>query len=613
MKSTWHPGKALVQGGFLGLTALALGGCASLAEMFPGAAAARAAPSATQIAEYQLDVQAPPALRTLLLAHLDLARYAPADQHVSAQELGRLAAAAPQQARELVETEGYFNPQVTVNLGRELPAKVTLSLIPGPQAKVSNTQLNFAGAIESPETSGSLPLRQRLLSHWPMQPGHVFTQKAWAEAKTGLLNQTRAQGYPLAHWAATAAQVRTETNSVELTLRLDSGPLVRLGELQIEGLLQQPRSSVERLAGFETGAPYTEKALLDFQERLIKTTLFDRVSVDIQPQAANAEATPVSVRLHEAPLQQATLSLGYQSSTGPRIGGDYLNRHPFGLDMRSRFKLNLGQDKKTADLELSSHPQADMQRNLASVAVEQLTIVEKTTLNLRARLGRIRETDSQDHLYYLETLRARETDPQGQVRAGAISVNSQWTRRRLDSLLLPTDGYAASLLLGLGRADNSVASSGLFGQAHAKLYAYKAFAGGWWGSARTEWAQVFAADPIGLPEALRFRAGGDESVRGHGQGDLGPKDADGNPTGGRVLWTGSVELAHALTADMPNVLGAAFFDAGQAASGWRGFKPVHAYGLGLRYRSPLGTMKLDLARAPELQRWRIHFTLGVAM
>ena len=613
MKSTWHPGKALVQGGFLGLTALALGGCASLAEMFPGAAAARAAPSATQIAEYQLDVQAPPALRTLLLAHLDLARYAPADQHVSAQELGRLAAAAPQQARELVETEGYFNPQVTVNLGRELPAKVTLSLIPGPQAKVSNTQLNFAGAIESPETSGSLPLRQRLLSHWPMQPGHVFTQKAWAEAKTGLLNQTRAQGYPLAHWAATAAQVRTETNSVELTLRLDSGPLVRLGELQIEGLLQQPRSSVERLAGFETGAPYTEKALLDFQERLIKTTLFDRVSVDIQPQAANAEATPVSVRLHEAPLQQATLSLGYQSSTGPRIGGDYLNRHPFGLDMRSRFKLNLGQDKKTADLELSSHPQADMQRNLASVAVEQLAIAEKVTLNLRARLGRIRETDSQDHLYYLETLRARETDPQGQVRAGAISVNSQWTRRRLDSLLLPTDGYAASLLLGLGRADNSVASSGLFGQAHAKLYAYKAFAGGWWGSARTEWAQVFAADPIGLPEALRFRAGGDESVRGHGQGDLGPKDADGNPTGGRVLWTGSVELAHALTADMPNVLGAAFFDAGQAASGWRGFKPVHAYGLGLRYRSPLGTMKLDLARAPELQRWRIHFTLGVAM
>lgn len=611
MKPAWHPGKALVQSVFLGLTALALGGCASLAEMFPGATAARAAPQATQVAEYQLEVQAPPALRTLLLAHLDLARYAPADQQVSAQELGRLAAAAPQQARELLETEGYFNPQVTVNLGRELPAKVTLSLIPGPQAKVSSHSLNFAGAIESPQTSSGL--RQRLLNQWPMQPGHLFTQKAWAEAKTGLLNQARAQGYPLAHWAATAAQVRTESNSVELTLLLDSGPLVRLGELQIEGLVQQPRSSVERLTGFETGAPYTEKALLDFQERLIKTTLFDRVSVDIQPQAATAEATPVSVRLHEAPLQQATLSLGYQSSTGPRIGGDYLNRHPFGLDMRSRFKLNLGQDKKTADLELSSHPQADMQRNLASVAVEQLTIAEKVTLNLRARLGRIRETDSQDHLYYLETLRARETDPQGQVTAGAISANSQWTRRRLDSLLLPTEGYAASLLVGLGRADNSVASSGLFGQAHAKLYAYKAFAGGWWGSARTEWAQVFAADPIGLPEALRFRAGGDESVRGHGQGDLGPTDADGNPTGGRVLWTGSVELAHALTADMPNLLGAAFFDAGQAASGWRGFKPVHAYGLGLRYRSPLGTMKLDLARAPELQRWRIHFTLGVAM
>ena len=137
--------------------------------------------------------------------------------------------------------------------------------------------------------------------------------------------------------------------------------------------------------------------------------------------------------------------------------------------------------------------------------------------------------------------------------------------------------------------------------------------GGWYGCARTEWGQIFAAQSVGLPEKLRFRTGGDESVRGYGFEDLGPSDALGNPTGGRVLWNGSVELAHAFVPSLPDLLGAAFVDAGHAAPSWGEFKPTTSLGLGLRYRSPLGTLRLDYARATALQRWRLHFSVGIAL
>ncbi|MGS0758118.1 BamA/TamA family outer membrane protein, partial [Roseateles sp. GG27B] len=121
----------------------------------------------------------------------------------------------------------------------------------------------------------------------------------------------------------------------------------------------------------------------------------------------------------------------------------------------------------------------------------------------------------------------------------------------VDSTLLPTDGFTASLLLGAGRADSSMASSGVFGSARVNLHGYKPLPGLWFAIARAEVAQIVAADQVGLPEKLRYRAGGDESVRGYGFENLGPVDIYGNPTGGKVLATASMELAHNLIPSMP--------------------------------------------------------------
>src|SRR5260221_131366 len=81
----------------------------------------------------------------------------------------------------------------------------------------------------------------------------------------------------------TNARVDAAANRVELALLIDSGPLFHVGALRVEGLQRYDEDSVRKLANFSPGEPYSEKLLLDFQERIQKLGLFEGASVEIDP------------------------------------------------------------------------------------------------------------------------------------------------------------------------------------------------------------------------------------------------------------------------------------------------------------------------------------------
>jgi translocation and assembly module TamA len=78
-----------------------------------------------------------------------------------------------------------------------------------------------------------------------------------------------------------------------------------------------------------------------------------------------------------------------------------------------------------------------------------------------------------------------------------------------------------------------------------------------------------------------------------------------------VLFTASAEIARPILPKLPELWGAAFIDAGRAAMRWRDLEPAVGIGVGVRYRSPVGPVKLDLAWGEEVQRLRLHLTVGV--
>ena len=186
-------------------------------------------------------------------------------------------------------------------------------------------------------------------------------------------------------------------------------------------------------------------------------------------------------------------------------------------------------------------------------------------------------------------------------------------------MLLPTKGYTLSTQGAVGyahgreiREDGITDGRGPFSRAYGRLTWYKPLGGDWYATLRTEAGQVFARDSVGVPDTLLFRAGGDESVRGYAYRTLAPVDIDGTIIGGNVLATASVEVAHPLAPSLPNLWGAVFVDAGRAALSWTDFKPARGYGVGVRYRSPVGPLRVDLAYGEELRKFRLHLSVGIA-
>lgn len=567
----------------------------------------------------QLHIVAPDGVRQLLERYLDLARAValPDAASVGETEWSRLVAAAPAQIKTILQPLGYFNPQVAVARTPGTPPQVRLSVDTGPQAKVARSNFEIEGDLVDQTSAEALALRESLQAQWPLHAGAAFTNPLWADAKGSVLAKLRAEGYASASWAGTSAEVDAGTQSVRVFAVVDSGPLYRAGEIEVEGLQIQDAERVKALARFNPQTTLTEAALLDYQDQLIKTGLFDQVSVSLEPNPASAGAAKVLVQLREAPRQAATVGLGYSANTGPRTSLEHVNRRLFDRAYTARNKFVLGRDEQSWNGEISTHPNADAQRYIVGGTLDRLLTSSDLVLSQRARLGRSTEARGLEKLVFVEAERARECSRAAAVVLAcsdlvAYSANLHLTWRDLDSAVLPTRGYTLQWQGGAGLASGSGTQRGGFGRVYARATGYLPLGQSWYGQARLEGGRVLSAGDVNVPDSQRFRAGGDDSVRGYPYRTLAPLKADGSITGGRMEWTASAEIAHPFTANLPSVWWAAFIDAGRAANTVQDLSPALGYGLGVRWRSPVGPLRVDLAYGQELRKVRLHLSVGIA-
>lgn len=604
---------------------LGLGACSMLPWRDEPAAADNApaapAPAASSAAEatYHLEVDAPRDLRTLLVTYLDLARFEGAAQAegITEGELNRLANASPAQAKTLLETEGYFAADVTVS--REtatdgLPL-IRLKVSPGPRATVSELDLKADGELQQLAEAGdkdALTLLERIKERWSLPPGEAFRQAAWNAAKNGALANLRSEGYPSARWKATSAHVDARAHTAALSGEIDSGPRYLIGPIVIEGMSRYDEALVRNVAELPPGTPYSEKRLTEFQERLLKLNFFETVAVDIDPDPATASAAPVRVRVREQNLQQATTGFGFSDATRFSVTLEHRHRRPFGWNGQVYNKIEYGSKKRAWEGELISNPDEDGYRKLLATQFSWEDAADEISRNYRVRAGRSYDTQHIERLMYGEWLSSDLTRANGvEESARAVSGNYNWVWRQVDNIILPTRGLTVSIEAGAGAARSNYAESGGFVRLYTRDVLYWPLGGSWYTQLRVEAGQVFTGDRVGLPDPLLFRAGGDESVRGYAYRTLGPQ-RDGAVSSGRVLLTTSAELAHPVSQNLQNLWWAVFVDAGNAADTWHSYDPVLGYGLGIRYRSPVGPLRVDLAYGEEVRKFRIHLSVGIA-
>jgi translocation and assembly module TamA len=316
----------------------------------------------------------------------------------------------------------------------------------------------------------------------------------------------------------------------------------------------------------------------------------------------------VHIALTPAPRKQVTYGVGYSTDTGPTLRFGRNNRrwnergHQFGLSAQlspvtseviASYRLPYGDPRQEwihFDAGIQSEDTESSKSDSVALGVRRLS---------RGRLDWIR-TD----MLALEIEDFDVADQSGRSRLLMPGVN--WNRTRADNRVRIKRG--SLLQLDVRGAGDALGSDTTFLQTVATARWIWPFANSGRALVRGQLGATAFEDFDELPASVRFFAGGDNSVRGYGFEELGPVDDEGEVIGGSSLLTASFEYEHPLRERW----GIAFFvDTGNAFEG-SDLSLKTGVGLGGRWQSPVGPVRLDLAYPLDdpTNDWRVHITLG---
>ncbi|MBC7611080.1 MAG: BamA/TamA family outer membrane protein [Polaromonas sp.] len=569
-----------------------------------------------EVTAFDIVVRAPLQVKALLDQHLELQRYR-AVTDLDDAELARLVLLAERNVRNLVGTLGYFSPSIRIT--REGAASqrptIVVAVDPGEATLIKEVNISFEGDIAQSVDSGTVKQRLDIQRNWRLPAGQRFTQDSWDEAKTQALRDLVARRYPAGKLAESLADIDAPSHSAMLGLKLDSGPLYRLGQMEVKGVERYNPVLVPRLARLKTGAIYDQQELLEAQQRLASSGYFDSATIFINPDS-DPLATPVQVQVKEAKLQKIILGLGITTDTGPRVSLEHTHLRVPGTDWRAVTKLQLERKAPSLQTEWTSMPDEASWRWVALARAERVDDNELITQAQRLRFGRTQTSDRIDRNIYLQYDRSRVSGAGLTSNTAAdtgdgssISGNYVWTGRYFDSLPFPARGYGLGFELGGGVTLTD------------KRQPYLRTVGRWLGiqtlgtgrlAIRAEGGAVLANDSARVPSTELFRTGGDSTVRGYGYRDIGIKLASGVIGPGRYMTVGSVEWQrplrrNGLTTEFENTF---FIDAGAVGDKPQDFRPSVGLGTGIRWRSPIGPLQIDLAYGVKARQLRLHTSVG---
>lgn len=559
---------------------------------------------------FALTMDAPSEVRADLERHLALQRYrAVAD--LSDSELDRLMAQAIQDSRDLLATLGYFAPDITLERGTPQPdgtRTLTLRVAPGEATLITGLDIVLTGPIlQDPAAQAQMALIQ---DTWLLRPGMRFSQDRWAAAKQQALRQLTTAGYPSGRLAESTADIDPQQHSARLGVVLDSGPAYYLGGLVISGLQRYDTELVTRLARMQPGTRYAQTDLVAAQQRLTDSGFFDSAHVWLNT-AGDPAAAPVMVELGEAKLKKRVLGAGVSTDAGARLSLEHTHHQVPGMGWRAVSRIALDRETQSIGTELTARPDEDNWRWVTSGQLQNQETGSAEVTSQRLRLGRNQQEDRTERSIYTQYDRANTTSREGilPVITQALSANFALTLRNFDSIPFPSRGWGLGLEVGGGATLG--AQTEPYGRVLTRALLYLPLQTGRIAT-RAEVGAVLANEGIDLPSTQLFLTGGDTTVRGYTYRDIGVLRANGAVSPGRYLASGSVEWQRPITVNgAPSSWESALFvDAGAVGDEPAELRPRWGVGAGVRWKSPVGPLQLDLAYGVEVQSLRLHMNVG---
>lgn len=552
---------------------------------------------------YVFNLKVAPEVGVVLYRYLEIVRRQ-YDDDIDREQLIVLADRAARQARNLLATEGYFDPQVQVQLDESTqPPQVNMQVTEGAATRVHQVHINFVGSGKT--QAETFYESQKLDAVWQLQPGKIFRQQDWENNKTALLRRYLLDIFPLAKITFSEARIDPEQQRADLQVDIEAGLSMLFGELRIEGLQRYQRELIDNIVPIQPGQAYSQTRLVALQAAIQSLPYFHSVTVSPVIEEIAEQRIPIRIQVEEGASQRVVLGAGYSSNTGMRgqVGYRDLNLRDRGWQFDSLAKLETRQQSLEASLKWPQHKDGWQEALYANYANTDIQGLQTQATQLKAERtkteARIERGLSLRFDYSLE-----KPSGSSESTAKALLPGYSWTYRALDNLLYPRRGFVVNLQAGFAVRDvlsdqNLIRTygKGLFYLPLGELNTL---------TLRLEGGAVLAPSREGIPQNLLFRAGGDQSVRGYSYQSLGITEGSAI-VGARYLATATVEYTHWLSSEWG---AGVFVDAGDAFDVPADFKPALGVGGGPRWRSPVGPINIDLAWGERNRDVRLHFSLG---
>jgi len=519
--------------------------------------------------------------------------------------------------RQLYRSRGYYEARVGHDL--ELPAdgdrlRVVVYVDEGSPVRVESVTVGLGGVQLPPEE------RHLVLSRVPIQRGDVFTQDAYERTTTYLRTYYREHGFARVR-VTRAAEVDVARHTASVVYDVDSGPPSVFGDVRISATRGVDRDVVRREVAFKPGEPFKQSLVERTRANLLALRLFRSVRID--EDRSHDPRVRVTIRVAEGTSHEVRLGVGYDTEEQIRGLASWRDYDFLGGARQLGFTARASLLRRTVAADFVQ-PHFPGSHDRIRVVLSDSQEDEDTYTNDRARLAPRIEWEALPNLtpyafYRIEYDSLSTVKPAVKARFPAIAPANEllsglgfgvdWNST--DDLLDPARGWVMS--------GSIEPVGGLLG---GEVEFLRLIAEGRWyqplprqflGAFRL---RIGAADPSGgkdVPLFERFYAGGINSVRGYERRHVGPL-VGGDPIGGRTVVETSAELRHPVT---EKIGAAVFVDGGQVSLRTFDFpfdRLRYGAGFGVRYRSPVGPLRLDLGfpvePPPGDARWQVHVSIG---
>jgi translocation and assembly module TamA len=600
------------------------------------------------------------ALQANVLAHVDAVQFGPSAR-LRPHDHQKVIDKAVADARAALRPYGYYAPVISARIieqpGRS--AIVELTIETGPPIRIASVDVDVTGPGA---TDRQIASWRRA---WPLGKGAILDQSVWEDEKLDAIERANSRGFLAAEFTEHSLAIDLEQNSAELGLLLDTGPRYVMGDIEYSGH-ELKAGILEYIPRFEKGDAYTARLVSRLRTDLWKTGYFDDVTVletlrpDLDPPAVDFD-----VRVATETRNHYSGALGWGDDTGIRLQANY-NRHPMSssgdrvdvgigyqelddqVTLRSRYRrpwigrarqwwdidftlrienqdLAVKRDEEDEDFIQLANGDLDERhvrfgrlkvKNLKGGEAQRFTTPFVQFLNSDQRFDlvdttpgdpttRVEGPDLEDRLRTIENafsvgLDYEVVDVQGRGFNTFGRRDRAWifhSDSAFGSTVEFTQFYAAtrrSFLLG---DQLKFHLRGEVGYTDARVDEYVLDIGG----------QPLNLSVTSLPNFYRFKAGGSMSVRGYGFEQLSDNDIGSNH-----IITASAEAEYRF---LDAWSGAAFADIGNAFNKWDDPDLKRGIGIGIRWYSIAGEIRLDIAQAVDFEGrpLRYHLTIGTPL